>query len=170
MRNKTMSALPAALLGLLLTAGTVTTAVAEPNVSERRAIAAYQEGAYVAKLQEVQAAAGFDVPVEVQWNSIALSGYADSYADEGFWTGIFFTPLTQALKEVARDDMGKEALKDKLKSVVVHYNKDTAPASAYEDGVSFADGVLTLNFQPYSNVDDVKERAAAIQKVLEAGL
>ena len=66
--------------------------------------------------------------------------------------------------------MGKQALAAELKKIVVHYDEATAPGSAYANGVSFAEGVLTLNFVPYNNVDDVDARAAAIQKALEAGL
>lgn len=170
MRKKTMSGLSAALLGLLLTAGTLNVAVAAPNLAERRAISAYQDGTYATKLKEIQAAAGFDVPVEVQWDSLALSGQEKNYADEGFWTQIYFTPLSKALAAVGVDELGKEALKDKLENIVVRYDEATAPSGAYADGVTFSAGVLTLNFKPYNNVDDVDARAEAIQKALEAGL
>lgn len=170
MRKKTMSGLSTALLGLLLTAGTLNVAVAAPNLAERRAIAAYQTGTYAAKLKEIQAAAGFDVSVEVQWDGLALSGQEKNYADQGFWTQIYFTPLSKALAAVSVDELGQEALEDKLETIVVRYDEATAPSSAYADGVTFSGGVLTLNFKPYNNVDDVDARAEAIQKALEAGL
>ncbi|WP_353927042.1 hypothetical protein [Pseudomonas sp.] len=165
-----MSFVPAALLGLLLGASCLNVAVAAPSLAERRAVAAYQAGAYATQLKEIQAAAGFEVPVEVQWDSLALPGQEANYADEAFWTKIYFNPLSKALGTIATDEMGKTAVKEKLKNVVVRYDAATAPASNYDNGVTFTGGVLTLNFQPYSNADDVDARAQAIQKALEAGL
>jgi hypothetical protein len=75
-----------------------------------------------------------------------------------------------ALKKITADDMGKQALKSNLKKVVVTYNKDTAPASNYATGLNFESGTLTINFQPYSNVDDIAPRPDAIQKLLESEL
>lgn len=167
MRKSAVSLLSASLLGLALVAGSVQAA---PSLAERRAIAAYQKDTYEDQLKAIQTAAGFEVPVEVQWDSIAVPDRSDRYADEGFWTKIYFTPLVKALQAVAADEMGREALGASLKKIVVHYDEATAPGSAYANGVTFADGVLTVNFVPYNNVDDVDARAAAIQKALEAGL
>ncbi len=75
-----------------------------------------------------------------------------------------------ALKAITADDIGKEALKAGLKKVVITFDESTAPASNYETGLKLTDGVLTMNFTPWSNEDDLKRRAEAIQKVVEAGL
>jgi ABC-type Na+ efflux pump permease subunit len=150
--------------------GAVSSVMAEPSLSERRAITAYEQGAYAVLLKDIQAAAGFAVPVEVNWASIALPDQSASYANDDFWSNVFFVPLKKALAAAAVDDMGKQAVKAKLKKIVIHYDAATAPASAYADGVSFKDGALTLNFAPYTNAGDIEPRANAIQKVLEAGL
>ena len=67
-------------------------------------------------------------------------------------------------------DLLKQALAAELKSVRVRYDEATAPASAYADGVQFEGGVLTLNFRPFTNPDDLDARAQAIQQALEAKL
>jgi hypothetical protein len=158
-------------LFLVALAGVVASPVmADPNLAERRAITAYQQGTYATLLKDIQTAAGFAVPVEVKWESIALSDQADNYAHDDFWTNIFFVPLKQSLATVASDNMGKQAVRAKLKKIVVQYDSATAPVNAYADGVSFKSGVLTLNFTPYTNASDIEARAKAIQKVLEAGL
>lgn len=167
MRKNALSLLSATLLGLALCAGSVQAA---PGLAERRAIAAYQNDVYAGQLQAIQAAAGFELAVEVQWESIALPGQAASYAQDAFWTDVYFTPLTQALQAVAVDEMGRQALAEKLKRVVVRFDEQTAPASAYADGVQFEGGQLSLNFRPYTNPDDATARAQAIQQALEAGL
>lgn len=154
-----------------LVAGVTTgTAFADPSLAERRAITAYEQGTYATQLKDIQAAAGFAVPLEVDWNSIALPDQADAYASDDFWTNVYFVPLKQALAAVAADDMGKQALKEKLKQVAVRYDEASAPSSDYAAGVAFKDGTLGLNFKPYSNSTDIEARAKAIQAALEAAL
>lgn len=164
MRKNALSLLTASLFGLTLLSATVQAA---PALAERRAIAAYQSDVYAGQLQAIQAAAGFEVPVEVQWDSLAIPGQAANFGLESFWTDVYFTPLTRALKAVTADDLGKQALAGKLKSIQVRYDEASAPASAYADGVQFDDGVLTVNFRPFTNPDDVDARAQAIQQALE---
>lgn len=140
------------------------------GLAERRAIAAYQEKILPTYLGEIKAATGADIPVDIDWSKIALPGKAQNYAEDGFWTDIYFKPLSKALASVGADAMGKDAIKAKLKKIVVTYDKDTAPVSAYEDGVKFAAGILTVNFTPYANTSDIDARTAALKKVIEANL
>jgi hypothetical protein len=140
------------------------------GLAERRAIKEYQEKTFPGLQAQITQAAGFEVPAEVQWDAIAQPGDAAKYASDDYFTNIYFTPLVDALKKITADDMGKQALKSNLKKVVVTYNKDTAPASNYATGLNFESGTLTINFQPYSNVDDIAPRADAIQKLLESKL
>lgn len=142
----------------------------ELNLKERRAIKAYEEKILPEHLKNIEAAAGFAVPVEIKWESLALKDQDENYSAEWYLTKVFFVPLSKALSAVTADSMGKTALKSALKKIVIHYDKETAPATAYEKGVSFSDGVLTLNFTPGTNADDVDSRAQAIEKVLSAGL
>ncbi|MDR3055414.1 MAG: hypothetical protein LBU53_08440 [Zoogloeaceae bacterium] len=145
-------------------------ALAAPSLAERRAITAYESGAYAVHLKDIRAAAGFAVPVEVKWDTIAGSGQSDAYGHDDYWTNIYFVPLKKALVSIAIDAMGKKALKEHLKKIVIHYNEATAPSSDYAKGVSFKGGVLTLNFRPFANGSDIDPRAQAIQKVLEDAL
>ncbi|WP_165677905.1 hypothetical protein [Metapseudomonas otitidis] len=145
-------------------------AFAEPSLAERRAITAYEQGAYVEQLKAIRAAAGYELPLDVQWNTIALPDQSANYAQDGFWTQIYFEPLQKALSAIAVDDMGKQALKAKLSKVVVRFDDASAPYNAYQDGVAFDSGVLDLNFRPFTNMSDVDARADAIRKALEAKL
>jgi hypothetical protein len=154
----------------LLAACAAGSALAEPNLAERRAITAYEQGAYAAHLADIKTAAGFEVPVDVKWDTIARPGESAAYGEDDYWTRIFFVPLKNALKAITVDDIGKKALQAKLKKIVIHYDKDTASPTNYASDVSFSEGVLTLNFVPYNNAGDVDARANAIQKVLENAL
>lgn len=110
------------------------------SLLERRAVQAYETGPFPDLQRRIHEAAGFEVP------------------------------LAAALSQVGSDALGKQALRAGLKSIVITYDEATAPPSNYENGVTFKDGVLTLNFHPYTNTGDVEPRSAAIRKVLEAGL
>jgi hypothetical protein len=126
--------------------------------------------AYPQRLAAIEQAAGFAVPVEVIWDKIAIPGESAAYGNDAYWTNIYFVPLVDALKAIVTDDLGKQALAEKLKKVVILYDRATAPASAYESGVSFEAGELKINFQPHSNARDIKAKADAIRKALEAKL
>ncbi|MDR0701664.1 MAG: hypothetical protein LBF61_04510 [Azoarcus sp.] len=139
---------------------------AEPSLAERRAISAYQQNTFPAYQKQIQAAAGFALALDVKWNTIAKPGEAENYGKDEYWTKVYFIPLKNALAAVASDDMGKKALVAKLKSVVITYDDNG------NRGAVFENGVLTLNYQPYANVDEtpMKERAKQIQTVLENAL
>lgn len=135
------------------------------GLAERRAAKEFEENKFPDLQKKVQEAAGFKLPIEVDWESIAENDYAHMY--EEAWTKVYFTPLIDAFKGITVDQMGKDALKEALKKVVIknrggHYS---AP-SCYE----FANGVLTFDHQPVSNVDDVNSRAEELRKLLESKL
>jgi hypothetical protein len=140
------------------------------GLAERRAIKEYQDTRYPELKKKNDAAAGFDVPMEIHWDKIAIEGEADRYNDDYHLTDTFFTPLIEALGRVAGDTMGKETLKDGLKKVVITYDPQTATASNYEKGWPFENGVLTINYQPGANSADHEEKVDAIVRNLEAGL
>lgn len=140
------------------------------NLAERRAVAAYQENIYADQLQQITRAAGFDVAVDVEWETLALPDQAAHYSRPDFWTDIFFTPLVKALSAVTADVMGREALQGSLKSITLKFDEETAPSMAFENGVHFENSGLTINFRPFANSDHIEERARAIQNALEAAL
>lgn len=135
------------------------------GLAERRAAKEFETNKFPDLKKAVDAAAGFDLPIEVDWESLAVNDYAHLYEDA--WTKIYFTPLCDAFKNITVDQMGKDALKGALKKVIIknrggHYS---AP-SCYE----FANGILTVDHEAASNVDNVSERSRELQKMLEAKL
>ncbi|MGU3362938.1 hypothetical protein ACLBWX_21665 [Methylobacterium sp. M6A4_1b] len=150
----------------------VPAARAEPTIglAERRAIAAYRQDRYPAQEKAIQEAAGFAVPVEVAWDDLTIPGDAKYYADEGYFGKTIFEPIAAGLKEVAKDTMGREALAQKLKTIRVRFDEKTAPASNYPNGLTFSGGVLDVNWRPFANVADFKDRVEAVVKVLEKNL
>src|SRR5580658_10304876 len=140
------------------------------GLAERRAVKEYQDKTYPAIKKHVDQAAGFDVKLHVEWDKIAVEGEADRYAQDYYFTNTFFTPLIDALKEIASDDMGKKALKQHLKKVVITFDPETATASNYEKGWPFEDGILTINYQPGANSGDHREKVKALVSNLQAKL
>lgn len=135
------------------------------GLAERRATKDFQDNHLPALTAEIHAVAGFDVPIEIKWEQLAKDGYADSYVEN--WKKVYFQPLVGALKNIAIDDLGKDALKAGLKQIVLGNTKDLYTA---DYAVSFENGVATIDHDPMSNVDYVDDRTAALTKVLEKGL
>jgi hypothetical protein len=143
------------------------------GLAERRSLTEYQEHKFPAIKAALDKAAGFEVPLEVHWEKIAADGEASNYAKEYYFTDTYFTPLIDALKEIAGDVMGRDALKKGLKKVIVTYDAATAPATNYKNGWPFKDGILTINYEAGVNTQDpsaLQERVEALVDNLEAGM
>jgi hypothetical protein len=134
------------------------------GLAERRAIEQFKNDMWPGLKAQIDEAAGFDVPVEVAWEQLAVNDYASSYSN--FFPKVYFEPLITALKGVAVDDLGKAAVKEGLKKIVIQ-NEGNHSSKA---GFTFTNGILVLDHLPSSNVADGEERATAIQKLLESGL
>jgi hypothetical protein len=130
------------------------------GLAERRAVKAFSEGKYLQLKQEIDTAAGFDVPIEVNWDSLAVDDYAHLY-EEAFYK-VYFRPLLDAIKAIGIDDLGKAAVKSDLKRVVIEDSGSSCP--------TFQSGVLTLKYHAVANLDDWMDRKKEIQSVLEKGL
>jgi len=134
------------------------------GLAERRAVKEFQDKAYPGLKKQVDKAAGFSVPIEVKWDSLASEGQSHLYADS--YPKVFFEPLVKAFTRIAVDDMGKKALKEGLKEVRIANTKGSYSCS----GFTFKDDILDIDHEPCSNVDDIEQRAEGIQKLLENGL
>jgi hypothetical protein len=135
------------------------------GLAERRAAKDFETNRFPQLQKDIHAAAGFAVPVEVDWDSIAMEGASSSYDET--WPKIYFQPLIQALKSIAADDMGKEALKGALKKITIVNRHNYFDASKL---ALFDQGTLTLDHHPTTNAYAIDSRAKAIQKLLESKL
>jgi len=135
------------------------------GLAERRAIKAFETSTYPKLKKEIDEAAHFEVTVEIDWNTLAVEGYAEKY--EEFFPQVYFTPLTTALGAITVDEMGQEALKSSLKKIVI---RNTTGCTTYNDWANFENGVLTLEQRPECNVYETAYRAEALQRELESKL
>jgi len=134
------------------------------GLAERRGVERFKNDVYPGWKSRIDEAAGFDVPVEVAWDELAVADYADRYAD--FFPKVYFQPLVDALGAVTIDDLGKDALREGLSKIVIRNAGEFYSAA----GISFTDGVLTFDHKPYTNIDYGEERATGLQQALESGL
>lgn len=134
------------------------------GLAERRSAERFKNEDYPGWKSQIDAAAGFDVPVEVNWDELAVADYANDYAS--FWPQVYFQPLVDALTAVGIDEMGKTALREGLSKIVIR-NTDAFYSSS---GISFTDGVLTFDHKPHANLGDAEDRTKGLQQTLESAL
>lgn len=132
------------------------------GLQERRALKKFEDETFPKLRARIDEAAGFEVPIAVKWETLAEEDYSHLY-EEAF-DKVFFKPLWMAVKGVCIDDMGRDALREGLKTVKIQ--------GAGSGEVTFNKGVLSITFNPVANLDEpqVKERAQTIQDALEKGL
>ena len=134
-------------------------------------VAAIQKNEVPAFEAKVKALAGPDVKVTLKF-AYEAPEKADSYPikDSGAYlargvadhllTKNMFDPVTDALKTVMADELGKRAIKDNLKQIVIY----TVVSDAR---LSFADGLLSVGNHIYSDGEGSRNGAAEIAKMLE---
>lgn len=135
------------------------------GLKERKAVKSLEENLFPSLKQEVLDTLGFEIEIEVLWDTLTKTQNVNSY-ENGFQK-VYFLPVIEALKEIGIDDMGKEALKESLKKIVI---KDENEIYSYTQWSSFEDGILTLDHQIGVNHDDFKSRKKQLQKMLEDAL
>lgn len=134
------------------------------GLKERRAVQEFEQNEFPKLKQEITTTTGFDVDFDVQWEKLAVDGYDHMYTEA--FTKVYFTPIINAFKAICVDDMGKEALKGTLKKITLTNEQGVYGAT----GMSFDGGNLTIDHKPASNIDDIKLRSEALQKILEDSL
>ncbi|AFE04486.1 hypothetical protein COCOR_02112 [Corallococcus coralloides DSM 2259] len=135
------------------------------GLAERRAAKEFETKRFPQFKKDIDEAAGFEVPVTVAWDTLALEG--ESHLYDQCWGQVYFVPLIEALKGITIDDMGKEALKGALKQIEIQNRSDI---SYGERMATFEGGILRLDHRPHTNIDDVKDRTKGIQTLLESKL
>jgi hypothetical protein len=128
---------------------------------EKRALKAFQDGAYKKLTGEINKIAGFNVDFDVNWETLALEDQSHLY-EESF-PKVYFEPIIKAFTEIASDEMGKDALKETLKKIII---KNEGGVYYGSGAYSFDNGVLTIDHQPTTNIDNIQERSDELAKIL----
>ncbi|PQJ69635.1 hypothetical protein [Polaribacter butkevichii] len=135
------------------------------GLKENRFTKTFQEEQFPELKAQIIAAAGFDVPLNIEWSTLFEDRFLHLYNDS--YPKIYFLPLVAAFKSIAADEMGKEALAESLKEIHILNTKDHHnPTNAY----AFSNGVLTVDHSPILNADDVDSRTKVLVNLLENNL
>ena len=134
------------------------------GLAERRATKEFQDKQFNELRNEIHKVAGFPVPIEVIWEQLAVEGQVEYYKEA--WTEIFFKPVIEGLRQIGRDEMGKEAIKSGLKKIEF---RNSQGAYSPHSAISFISGTLVIDHE-LSNVGDTKDRTKYVIEVVEKGL
>ena len=134
------------------------------GLAEKRVLNQFALTVFPGLKQRVDEAAGFDVPLEVRWDTLAKDAtYSSSWLTG--WPKIYFQPMIDAFQQICVDDMGKQALRTSLKRVVIQDTRD-----GYSSWwATFEGGTLTLDSM-FTNVDAVADRTRVLRDAIENGL
>ena len=135
------------------------------TLAERRIVNEFETGRFPALKTRVEEAAGFPVPLEVRWDTLAAPGESRLYAE--CWPLVYFEPLIAGLAAVCRDEMGRDAVKGAVKKIVIQNTKGCVYGHCW---ATFADGVLTLDHESLTNSGATEERKNGLVAVLESNL
>jgi hypothetical protein len=135
------------------------------TLAERRVVKEFETGQFPALKTRIEEAAGFAVPIEVQWDTLAVPGESRLYAES--WPQVYFEPLIAGLTVVCRDDLGREAIESTLKKIVIRNTKECVYGDCW---ATLQDGVLTLDHEPLTNAGDTEDRKNGLVKMLESTL
>ena len=127
------------------------------GLAEKRALEQAQGTQVPDRLKKLKEL-GFDVAVEIDWKSMEDNLQVLQRVDFGV-----LSLVQDALTKIAKDDIGKNAIKTGVKKVVVRHSTDKAQA------------MVSLKGKTLEVVEDLTTaagnfNAAAIQKAIEAGL
>jgi hypothetical protein len=104
------------------------------GLNERRKIKELQETTFPERTKEIAEISGKAVPYDVAWETFAEDAGALNFVDN-----VACHRLNMALRVICQDDLGKQAVRDGLKSV-----KLTNVKAAADKKLSFEGGTLTM--------------------------
>ncbi|WP_224367716.1 hypothetical protein [Hyalangium versicolor] len=135
------------------------------GLAERRVAAAYQKDKFPGWKEKINAVAGYELAFEANIDELVKEGFLDSYPNTIDYN--FFMPLENALKSICADDLGRDALKAKIKGI-----KITSSRSWCSLEVKIEGDRLHLDADPSYQRDDsaIGDYTKRITSVLESAL
>jgi hypothetical protein len=135
------------------------------GLAQKRIMAEYQEKKYPEWKKKLDDAAGFDLPIEVKWETLSDDSRDNKDLYFECFDKVYFKPLIVTIKAICADDMGKTAFREHVKKIII----DGSDGHSYSK-TTFDKGVLYIKHKPFTNVDEEKDRATGWQKMIEAKL
>src|SRR5215813_9719937 len=105
------------------------------GLTERRKIKELQDTTLPGRVKEIEEICGAAIPYEVDWDSLA-----DDAEGLNFLDNLSCHRLNMALRVICQDDLGKEAVREGLKTIKLKNVKDKADMK-----MTFESGVLEMH-------------------------
>jgi hypothetical protein len=105
------------------------------GLNERRKIKELQEVTLPGRVKEIEEICGKPIPYDVDWDSLADDAEALNFLDNASCHR-----LNMALRMICQDELGKQVVRDGLKSVKLKNVKDKAAMQ-----INFQNGVLEMH-------------------------
>src|SRR3954470_8371036 len=105
------------------------------GLNERRKMEDLKTVTFPGRVKEIEEICGKAIPYDVDWESLADDGEGLNFIDN-----ISCHRLNMALRVICQDDMGKQAVRDGLKSIKLKNVKDKSAMK-----MTFDDGVLEMH-------------------------
>ncbi|MEP7364862.1 MAG: hypothetical protein ABI972_16535 [Acidobacteriota bacterium] len=105
------------------------------GLNERRMIKELQDKTFPERVKEIEEICGKAIPYDVDWDSMADDAEALRFIDN-----ISCHRLNMALRVICSDDMGKEAVRETLKTIKLKNVKETGDMK-----MEFSGGVLEMH-------------------------
>lgn len=99
------------------------------GLAEKRKVKELQETVLPGRVKEIEEICGKGIPYDIDWASLAEDLEGLNFVDN-----ISCHRLNMALRDICKDDLGKEAVRDGLKSVKLTNVKDKAAKKLAFDG------------------------------------
>jgi hypothetical protein len=135
------------------------------GLAQKRISQEFQEKMFEKWQKRIDKAAGFEVYVEVKWDTLLDETLDDKKTYFENYEAVYFQPLVEAIENVCEDDIGRAALKRKLKKVIVDGSEGYEPKDS-----TFENGILTIRHKFNVSVKKVKERSKEWTKTLSEEL
>lgn len=134
------------------------------GLAERRAAKDFQDKTFPKLVEQIHQVVGFAIPIEVAWDQLAVEGQTEQYNEA--WTEIYFKPVIEGLRQITRDDMGKEAVKGGIKKLEL---RNASGFYSPHSAIKFTDGTLSIDHE-LTNVGDTADRTKYLIELVEKGL
>lgn len=132
------------------------------GLKERRFAKQFAEEQFPALEAKIKEAIGFEVPLEIAWETLFEEQFLHLYNDT--YPKIYFIPFIEAFKIIGKDQIGKEALQEGIQRIeICNENNHHNPDRAY----SLENGILKLDHSPVLNAEQVDDRIESLVKLLE---
>ncbi len=133
------------------------------GLAERRIAKDFQENHLPALQRRLDYAAKVTLPLEVNWEQLTANDYSHAWLEE--WPHLYFEPLIDALEQMTRDEMGREAVHAGVQKVVI---EDSGGVYGEDRWSTLENGTLTLNHQFVSG--NQEGRTKGLVRMLEQKL